>query len=79
MLGMRLQIVAFFGIYLMDVVGATDMRAPKVLRDFRLLFDCLNTAADLVVQPHRAVEFGGLGFAQREFDRILRAASNCRT
>src|SRR5580704_18828146 len=66
MLGVRLQIVAFFAIGLKDVVGAIEQRAPKALPRFRLLFDGLEAAADLIVQRHRAVQFGNFRFAQRE-------------
>src|SRR5579864_6980208 len=64
MLGMRLQIVAFVGVGLRGVVGAIEQRLPEAR--YRLLFDCFEAAADLVVQPHRAVQFGGFGFAQRK-------------
>ena len=67
MLGVRLQIVAFFGIGLSGVVRAIEQRVPKAPRRFRLLFDCLEAAAHLIVQPHRAIQFDVFGFAQREF------------
>src|SRR5580704_8597923 len=65
MLGMRLQVVAFFAIG--NVVGAIEQRAPKARRRLRLPFDGLEPAADLVVQRHRAVQFGDFRSAQREF------------
>ena len=64
MLGVRLQIVAFFSIG--DIARAIERCAPKARRRFRLLFDGLEAAADLVVQRHRAVQFGNFRFAQRE-------------
>ena len=63
MAGVRLQIVVFFGIRLMEIAGAIEQRAPKALRLFRLLFDGLEAAADLIVQPHRAIQFGDFRFS----------------
>ena len=65
MLGVRLQVVAFFGIG--DVVGAIEQRAPKARRRLRLPFDGLEAAADRIVQCYRTVQFGDFRFAQREF------------
>src|SRR5580704_9719790 len=65
MLGMRLQVVAFFAIG--NVVGAIEQRAPKARRRLRLPFDGLDPAEDLIVQRHRTVQFGDFRFAQREF------------
>src|SRR5580692_4447758 len=65
MLGVRLQVVAFFGIG--HVARAVEQRVPKAPRCFILLFDSLEAAADLIVQRHRAVQFGAFRFAQREF------------
>src|SRR5580704_11193357 len=67
MLGVRLQIVAFVGFRLTDIVGTIEQRAPKAPRGFRLLFERLKAAADLIVQPQRAIQFGSFGLAQREF------------
>src|SRR5580693_3237784 len=65
MLGVRLQVVAFFGIG--HVARAVEQRVPKACRRYTLLFDSLESAADLIVQRHRTVQFGAFRFAQREF------------
>jgi len=64
MLGVGLQIVAFLGVCLPDIVVAIEQRVPEAR--FGLLFAGLEPAADLVEEPHRAVQFGDFRFAQRE-------------